>query len=198
VVATLFLALLLAPPEGPPLFYWGARPPVITVEGGDASGAEARVLEVHAALDRGALVLRFTFDRPVREATRLPDGAPVSGRLRAALYIDRDGDRTSGLDGGPGDLRTGADLRLEVGVLTVGEDPEEKRAARALILATLSSLARDGRRKTLWRAEDAQNPREVAARGDWLELRLPREAGVAPQARLILSGDDHALDGRLR
>jgi hypothetical protein len=213
MAVTLLVGLLLA--EGPPLFYWGARPAVITVEAAECVGPDcskppgaspeapatdsvsARVQEVHAALDRGALVLRFTFDRSVREAKQLPDGSPVSGRLRATLYLDRDADRATGLEEGPTDLRTGADLRLEVGVITVGEDAEEGRKASALITATLAELARDGRRKTLWRGDEAANPRQVSARGDWLELRLPSSPAVAPGARLILAQDGRALDGRL-
>lgn len=202
----MFVVLLLGflTAEGPPLFYWGARPAVIATETGTSTRGEgvvaltARVAEVHAALDKGALVLRFTFDRPVREATNLPDGAPVSGRLRANLYIDRDDDRSTGLQEGPADLRTGADLRVEVGVVAVGEDQEEKLAARALLSAILASLTPDGRRKTLWRADDLGSPREVRAHGEWLELRLPALAQVGPKARLILSLDDRALDGRLR
>lgn len=201
----LALVLVFLAAEGAPLFYWGARPAVIVTDAGagtpageGASGLAAQVAEVHAALDKDALVLRFTFDRPVHEATHLPDGAPVSGRLRANLYIDRDDDRSTGLQQGPADLRTGADLRLEVGVVAVGEDPEEKVAARALLSATLAELAPDGRRKALWRADDLDRPREVRAQGEWLELRLPALAQVGPKARLILSLDDRTLDGRLR
>ena len=185
--------------EGPPLFYWGARPAVISVEeAAPGGGLEAQVQEVHAALNKGALVLRFTFDRPLREATRLKDGSPVSGRLRATLYLDRDADRATGLDEGPGDLRTGADLRLEVGVVAVGEDAEEKRAALPVVTVSLASLTREGRRKALWRADDSEGSRQVRTSGEWLEIRLPEEAGVLPQARLILSLKDRALDGRLR
>lgn len=200
-------AFLLALPaaQGAPLFYWGARPAVIVndvgprLPAGEGQAAPtARVAEVHAALDKGALVLRFTFDRPVREATNLPDGTPVSGRLRATLYVDGDDDRSTGLQEGPADLRTGADLRVEVGVVAMGGDPEENIAARALLSVTLASLASDGRRKTLWRADDLGSPREVRAQGEWLELRLPTQAQVGPRARLILGLDDRALDGRLR
>ncbi len=201
----LALLLMFLAAEGPPLFYWGARPAVIaTLAGAEApreegvAGLTARVAEVHAALDKGALVLRFTFDRPVRESTILPDGAPVSGRLRATLYLDGDDDRSTGLREGPADLRTGADLRLEVGVVAVGEDPEEKITARALLSATLAAVAPDGRRKILWRADDLGSPREVRAHGEWLELRLPALAQVGPNPRLILLLDDRALDGRLR
>jgi len=198
VYAALVAIPLAVLAEGPPLFYWGARPAVISVEGAPAGGVEAQVQEVHAALDEGALVVRFTFDRPLREATRLEGGAPVSGRLRATLYVDRDADRTTGLDEGPGDLRTGADLRLEVGVISVGEDKEEKRAAMAVVTASLVALTPGGGRKTLWRADDSEGSRQVRTSGEWLEIRLPGEAGVLPQARLILGLKDRALDGRLR
>ena len=185
--------------SGPPLFYWGARPPVIAVEEAPAGGVEAQILEVHAALDKGALVVRFTFDRSVREATRLPDGAPVSGRLRANLFIDRDADRATGLDEGPGDLRTGSDLRLEVGVVALGEDAEEHRPAMAVITTTLVTLSREGRRQTLWRADDSEGgSRQVRTSGEWLEVRLPGEALVLPRARLIVHLGNRALDGRLQ
>jgi len=195
---TLAALALLAAAEGPPLFYWGGRAAVIVVEGPAATGTEAQVQEVHAALDKGSLVVRFTFDRSVREATYLPDGAPVSGRLRANLYLDRDGDRSTGLEEGPADLRTGADLRLEVRVVAVGEDPEEKVKAQAVLLVTLFELGKDARRRTIWRADDAQNPREVRAQGEWLEVRLPASAAVPAGARLVLLAGDRALDGRLR
>ena len=185
--------------EGPPLFYWGSRPPVIAAETPAPSGVEAQVQEIHAALDKGALVVRFTFDRSVREATHAADGAPVSGRLRAVLFVDRDADRATGVDQGPDDLRTGADLRLEIGVLAVGEDAEEHRPAMAVVTATLVGLSREGRRQTLWRADDAEGgSRQVRTSGEWLEVRLPAQPAVQPAARLILSVGDRALDGRLR
>ena len=191
------LALFLAAPPSPPLFYWGARPALISVEVPAGPSRDAQIVELHAALDNGALVLRFTLDRPVEEATHLADGAPVSGRLRALLYVDADDDRKTGLLAGPADPRSGADLRLEIGVLAVGEDPEEKVEASALIGATLASLAADGRRRTLWRSDDGQSPRAFSARGEWLEVRLPASAAVRPGARLILSLPDRAVDGRL-
>ena len=197
-------AALLAIPlvllaEGPPRFYWGSRPAAIVVEDAPAGGVEAQVQEVHAALDKGTLVVRFTFDRSVREATRLPDGAPVSGRLRATLLIDRDADRATGLDQGPDDLRTGADLRLEVGVVAMGEDAEEHRPAMAVVTVTLASLSHEGRRQTLWRADDSEEgSRQVRTSGEWLEIRLPAEAGVLPAARLVLNLQSRTLEGRLR
>src|SRR6266481_1758396 len=74
----------------------------------------------------------------------LPGGLPVSGRLRAVVYVDADADRATGWDLGPDDLRTGAEYRLEVGVLALGADEEEKLPAQALVTAFLASLGRDG------------------------------------------------------
>src|SRR5260370_24124024 len=88
VVALAFL--LLAPAPGRPLFYWGARSAVIATGAEPGQGIEAQVLEVHAALDKGDLVLRLTFDRPVHAAIYLPGRVPVSARLRAGLFLDAD------------------------------------------------------------------------------------------------------------
>jgi len=190
--------MLLAAGEGRPLFYWGARPPVVTAAEQTSVGAEAHVTEVHAAVEPKGLVLRFTFDRPARDAMHLPDGTPVSGRLRAVLYLDTDDDRRSGLDQGSLDPRTGADGRLEVGVVSVGEDPEEKRKASAVLTVTLSSLARDGRRKTLWRGDAEGSPSEVSAHGEWVEVRVPVSAvEPRPPLRLVLAEGDRTFEGRL-
>jgi hypothetical protein len=193
------LALILLGAPGRPLFYWGARPATILADAPPARGVEARVTEVHAALDKRDLVVRFTFDRAVKEALYLKDGAPVSGRLRAALDIDADADRATGIASGVGDLRTGADHRVEVGVVALGRDDEEKLPARALVTAALLGLAPDGRRRSLWRADDADNPQQVSIRGEWVELRLP--LGKVPArvgSRLILSQGEKAYDGRLK
>src|SRR5260221_7655374 len=184
--------------SGPPLFYWGARPPVIATETAPGQGVEAQVLEVHGALDQGALVLRFTFDRSVRDATYLPGGAPVSGRLRALLYVDAGGDRATGWDLGPNDFRTGADYRLEVGVVALGEDEDEKLPAQALGTAFVPALRPDGRRKSLSRRHDAASPRQISVRGEWVEGRLPPlEIAIKGGARLILTAGDRVWDGRL-
>ncbi len=190
--------LLLAPAPGRPLFYWGARPPVIATEAEPGQGVEAQVLEVHAALDEGALVLRFTFDRPVQDAIYLPGGVPVSGRLRAVVYIDADADRATGWDLGPGDLRTGAEYRLEVGVVALGADEEEKLPAQALVTAFLASLGRDGRRKSVWRGDDAAAPERISVHGEWIELKLPGEITVKEGARVVLTAGDRVWDGRVR
>jgi hypothetical protein len=196
VLAAAALHLLLQS-DGPPLFYWGARPAVVTVEAGAASGPEARVLEVHGALDGGGLVLRFTFDRQVREAM-YADGQPASGRLRAVLYVDADADRATGYEAGPRDPRSGADLRLELGVLALGEDAEEKRKAAALLTASLVRLDAAGRRRAVWTADEETRPRALARSGEWVEIRVPKAVSIAPEARLILGLPDGARDGRLR
>ena len=184
--------------EGRPLFYWGARPPLIQARHEGAGSAEARVVEVHAARDGADLLVRFTFDRPVREALHLPDGTPVSGRLRAALDLDMDDDRRTGFAGGDKDLRTGADLRLELGAITMGADPEEKRSASVMVAATLFALTPEGKRRSLWRGDDAADPRQVSAHDDVVELRLAGQAAKAgPRARLILTDEAGAWDARL-
>jgi hypothetical protein len=199
-VLDLVLLLLAAthPAEGHPLFYWGARPPIVTADRSSEKGVEARVVEVHAAVDSGGLVLRFSFDRGVAEALYLPDGAPVSGRLRASLYIDADDDRATGFDAGGSDLRTGADDRVDIGSVSLGEDAEEQRPASVLVAATVYSLTREGRRRTLWRGDDESAPRRVSAHGEWVEVRLPPDAlAPRPRARLILVTPDGPKDGRL-
>jgi hypothetical protein len=198
----LALLVLLAASEGRPLFYWSGRPAVITAAPAAEPKGEARVLEVHAALDGGELALRLTLDRPVSEALYLPDGTPVSGRLRAVLYLDADGDRTTGLAAGPSDLRTGADARLELGVVSLAPDPEEsdpaeKVAPAAVVTASLHALLPDGRRRALWRADDQAAPGRVSVHGEYVELRLPAEHSPSGRARLILAGDE-VRDGRLR
>ena len=196
--AMLPLLILLGAAEGRPLFYWGARPPVVTAQASPAAGvAEARVTEVHAAVEPKGLVLRFSFDRPARDAMRLPDGTPVSGRLRAVLYLDTDDQRQTGLNRAPwiqGPRAEGRSSR----VVSVGDVPVEKRAASALLTVTLSSLLRDGRRKTVWRADAEGSPSEVSVHGEWVEVRIPKSA-LEPRAplRLVLAEGDRAFEGRL-
>jgi hypothetical protein len=197
-VLALGLAAFLLIAAGRPLYYWGARPAVVVAEIQRGQGQEAQVEEVGLAADKGALVFRLTFDRPVREALYLQDGTPVSGRLHAAVYLDADDDRKTGLAQGSLDLRTGADYRLEVGVLALGADPEEKRAAEALVTATLVSLQGD-RQKTLWRADDSTVPPAVSAYNEWLDIRLPVGAVAAkPGARVILAVGGRSWDGRYK
>ena len=194
------LLLLLLAGEGRPLFYWGARPAVVSVEAPQpGAGEEARVVEVHAACDPKGLVLRFSFDRPTREAMQLPDGTPVSGRLRAQLYLDLDDRRETGLDRGDRDPRSGAEAQLEVVVLSVGEDPEERRKASAVVTAALFSLAADGHRRTLWRGDSDATPGQVSAHGEWVEVRLPPASLEVPRPplRLVLAGEARSYEGRL-
>ena len=192
----LFLFLLAA--AGRPLHYWGSRAPVVIAEVERGRGVEAQVEEVTAVLDQGSLVFRLTFDRPLRDALYLKDGTPVSGRLRASIYLDADDDRTTGRDEGPLDLRTGADHRLEVGVLALGADASEKRPAQALVTVALASV-QGGRRRTVWRADDSSHPEAVSVYGEWLDVRLPPGA-VSPKAgaRVILASGGRSLDGRYR
>ena len=195
-VPSLLLAFVLAS-QGPPLFYWGSRPAVVLREGG-ARGELARVLEVHAARDGGDLVFRFTFDRPVREAITTPEGAPVSGRLQAVLYLDVDDDRTTGFDSGSRDLRTGAERRLEVGTQYLGEDPPERMAPIVAVRLTLTSVGQGGTRRALWRRDDTEEGRAIRVSGEWVEARVPLDRlGLETRARLILVDGDQAWDGRL-
>ncbi len=199
MLAHLFVLMAAThPAEGHPLFYWGARPPIVAVDAPSEKNVEARVVEVHAAVDSGGLVLRFAFDRPVAEALYLPDGAPVSGRLRASLYVDADDDRKTGFDQGATDVRTGADRRMDIGSVSMGEDADEKRPSSVLVAATVYSLTREGRRRTLWRGDDESEPRRVSAHGEWVEVRLPSEA-LAPgsRVRLILVTPEGLRDGLL-
>lgn len=191
------LALLLTAPEGRPFIYWGARPAVVVLEETAGRGEQARVLELHAARDAKHLVLRFSFDRDVSGSLRLPDGTPVSGRLKAVLYVDSDDDRGTGAQYGPSDLRSGAERRLELGAVAMGADPEERRPASVLVAATLHALSRDGRRRAVWSADD-EDPGRVRVYGDSVELRVPEDdiGNVGPM-RLVLVSGETARDGRL-
>lgn len=181
--------LLAAPAEGRPLHYWGATPPLIVAEEpGKSASVEARVLEVHAAREADALVVRFSFDRPVRDGLL---------RLKAVLYLDVDDDRRSGLAQGDADLRTGCERRLEIGAVAMGADEEEKRPASVLVAATLYSLTAEGRRRTLWRADDEAAPTLVSAHGEWLEVRVPAaQLGLGPSFRAVLAAGDTLAAGR--
>jgi hypothetical protein len=191
------LVLFLLAAAGRPLYYWGARPPVVMAEVQRGLGLEAQVEDVTVVVDKGSLVFRLTFDRPLKDALYLENGAPVSGRLRATVYVDADDDRSTGLDEGPLDLRTGADNRLEVGVLALGSDAEEKRPAQALLTVALVTV-QGGRRRTVWRADDS-SPEAVSIYGECLDVRLPAGA-VTPKtgARVILASGGRAFDGRYK
>ncbi len=194
-MALLLLAALLAPVAQGPSFSFGNRPPVLRAPA-PAGGDEAAVTEVHAALDGADLVIRFTFDRPVQRALYGKDGAPVSGRLRAVLYVDSDDDGKTGLTAGPKDPRAGADRRLEVGVVAVGANPEENLGAYAVVTASLSDL-QGNRRRALWRGDTTATPRQVSTGGRWVEVRLEGERGPFKRtARLVLADGDF-LVGRL-
>jgi hypothetical protein len=204
--AWLLLAAPLLLAAGKPLHYWGARAPVLVSEPQAETDAaptanlptEALVRELHTAVVDGDLLLRLTFDRPIQDALYLPGGAPVSGRLRLALYFDTDNRVATGLVAGPQDARNGAERRLEVSVVALGEDPEEKRAATALVLATLTAVSGRFFQDVLWRADDDSAPDAVAWRGEWLELRVPGAAlALGPQTRLVLSQGGRASVGRV-
>jgi len=198
-VKTLLLVLLLVQPVGRPLFYWGARPATITAPVAAGEGPVAQVTEVHGVVDRNDLILRLSFDRPLHEALYLPSRAPVSGRLRAVLYIDADEDRETGWGVSPGDARAGADYRVDVGVLALGADPDEGIAAQAIVTASLFELTADDRQRTLWRGDHTADPERVSLRGDAVELRLPGELmPVSSTARLTLIVGTEAFGGRLK
>ncbi len=187
----LLVSLLATPAEGRPLFYWGARPPVIVVDDAAAVGArdEARVVEVHAARDKDDLVVRFAFDRPVR---------PALSRVKAVLYLDVDDDAKSGLGQGGADLRTGCERRLEIGAIAMGADDEEKRPASTLVAATLHAVTGEGRRRTLWRADDEAAPDRLSVHGEWIEVRVPAAPlGLGASVRFVLAAGDALMVGRL-
>ena len=195
----LALVAALSLPAAEPAFAWGNRPPVIARAAAPRpKGEEAAVVSVHAALDGADLVVRFTFDRAVQRALYGADGAPVSGRLRAVLYVDADDDRKTGLLAAANDPRSGADRRLEVGVVAVGADPEENVGAQAVVTASLADLA-GKRRRSRWRGDTAATPRQVATAGAWVEIRLLAERGPFKRtSRLVLAEEDVFLEGRLK
>jgi hypothetical protein len=198
-VTTLLLALLLAQPLGRPLHYWGARPATITTGVAAGEGLAAQVTEVHGVVDEGDLVLRLSFDRPVGEVLYLPSGAPVSGRLRASLYVDGDANRYTGWSAAPGDPRGGADFRIDLGVLALGADPAVGIEAQALVTASAVSLTNDGRQRSLWRTDHTARPDLVSIRGDAVEIRVPAAAlSAEPTARLALVVDEKGFEGSLR
>lgn len=197
----MLLALLaaLALPGAETGFAWGSRPPVIARDTAPHPTRDtAAVVSVHAALDGGDLVVRFTFDRPVQRALYAESGAPVSGRLRAILYVDADDDRKTGLLADAKDPRRGADRRLEVGVVAVGANPEENMGAQSVVTASVSDLA-GKRRRSRWRGDTAATPRQVLTGARWVEVRLLAERGPFKRtSRLVLAEDDVFLEGRLR
>ncbi len=180
------LALLLFQSRAP--FYWGTRAPVVAPGKPARASLEARVTEVHAAVDAGDLVLRLSFDREVRSALRQSDGTPTSGRLHAVVYFDVDSERETGFAGAANDPRTGCERRLEIGALFVGEDPDEDREAVALVTTSLAEIDSGGRRSRVWNADEESDPSPLLVWRDWIELRIPsRLLGVQPSSRLVLS-----------
>jgi hypothetical protein len=194
VLTTAILALLLAL-QGPPFFYWGSRPAVIV----GASSAEPAVEEIHTVVVGDEVILRFTWNQPVEELLFSQEGRPVSGRLRATLYWDTDGTSLTGEDFGRDDLRSGADLRLDVGVVAIGEDPAEGREARPLVTAALYSLSRTTSQSLRWRTDSDVRPLTISRRGTWLELRIPANLlGATSETRLTLAQGGVATSGRFR
>jgi hypothetical protein len=196
----LALIVALAVPGAEAGFAWGNRPPVIARDAATPprEGLVAKVVSVHAAVDGADLVLRFTFDRPVQRAMYAESGAPVSGRLRAILYVDADDNRKTGLLAAANDPRAGADRRLEVGVVAVGADPEENLGSSAVVTAALSDLA-GKRRRSRWRGDAAATPRQVVTGARFVEVRLTGERGPWKRtSRVVLAEDDVLLEGRLK
>lgn len=197
----LLLALVVIQAEAPgrPLFYWGPRPAAIVTQVAPGEGMAARVTEVHGVVDGGELVLKVSFDRPVNDALYLPSGAPVSGRLRAAVYVDADAERVTGWRAAPGDPRAGAEYRIDLGVLALGADPSEGIAAQALVTVSAFALTANERQRSLWRADHSASPDRVSIRGDAVELRLPGEMlEVTATARLALVVGDEGFEGSLK
>ncbi len=196
---TLLLALLVAQALGRPLFYWGARPATIVTDVAPGEGIAARVTEIYGVVDDGDLVLRVSFDRAVSSALYLASGAPVSGRLRAAVYVDGDVNRSTGWVAEPGDPRAGADYRIDLGVLALGADPGEGIAAEALVTVSAVALTPQGRQRGLWRTDHSASPGLISIRGDAVEMRVPADAvSVAPTARLAVVVDEKGFEGSLR
>ena len=127
----------------------------------------------------------------------LPDGRPVSGRLRAVLHLDADASRKTGLDL-PGDPRMGADYRIEVGVIALGKDPDENLPERALVTVAASSLLPDGRRRAAWHA-DSDDSVAVSIRGPYVEFRIPlSDVSVALGARIVFADErGHFFEGSI-
>ncbi len=195
---TLLLVLLVAQAPGRPLFYWGARPATIVTRAAPGEGTAARVTEIHGIVDEGDLVLRLSFDRAVGDALHLPSGAPVSGRLRAALYVDGDANRSTGWVAEPGDPRAGADYRIDLGVLALGADPDEGIEAQALVTVSAFALTSNGRQRVLWRTDHTASPDQVSIRGDAVELRIPRDVvSVVLRTRLALVVGEEGFEGSL-
>jgi len=200
VNAFAFLLSLALLPQARPLFYWGARSPLVDARDVEAPPEVARIETIHGAIDSGDLVLRFDLDRPVEAGTHLPDGTPVSGRLQARLYVDADADTATGLGGEAAtDRRVGADRLILLSTVYMGEDEEEQRPARALVRIAIDSVDHDGRRATLWARDHLGAPDRIVLHDDWIEVRLPVfQVGVGEGSRFVYAVGSAIREGRLR
>ena len=170
----------LVPAEGPPLFYWGSRPPVIAAERPAAAGVEAQVQE-----------------DPRR---------PGQGRARGALHLRPLGARGHARGGRRALFRAGCGPCSSSTATRIGPPASTRgptTCARAPTCAWRSACSRsartprsivrpwpwspppswassrEGRRQTLWRADDAEGgSRQVRTSGEWLEVRLPAQPAV--------------------
>jgi hypothetical protein len=197
----LLFSVSVAPlPQARPLFYWGARSPLVDARDVEAPPEVARIQTIHAALDSGDLVLRFDLDRTVQAGTHLPDGTPVSGRLQARLYVDIDADPATGLGGdAANDARVGADRLILLSCVYMGEDEEEQRPAEALVRLAIDSVDAEGRRSTLWARDHLGAPDRIVLHEDWLEARLPVfQAGAREGSRFVYAVGSATREGRLR
>lgn len=182
------LACMLFLAQDAPLFYWGDRAPTVEMASRPASASDPAIETVHAARDGANLLLKISYDRPVSEGLYRPDGTPVSGRLRALLYLDCDSDRKSGLEGRDDDARVGAERLIELVVMALGADAEERLPARALITVGAYEVLAGGERKATWQADEDTEPRVIALHGQSVELRLPAALCLCgPRARLIVA-----------
>jgi hypothetical protein len=84
-----------------------------------------------------------------------------------------------------------------VGTQFVGEDKDEGIQAATLVSVTLFGLRPEGRRRQLWRADDASDPSRVSWRGEWVEVRIPEaRVGLEAGARLVVAEGEAAWEGR--
>jgi hypothetical protein len=184
----LALACMLLAAEAKPLFYWGGRAPTIEMALVVRSANDPAIETVHLAREGAYLLIKISYDRPVSQALHLPDGTPVSGRLRAHLYVDCDATRTTGLTGANDDARVGSERLIELAVMALGADPEEHLSARALVTVGVYELLPGGERKSSWQVDEDTEPKAVAVHGQSVELRLPAAMCLCgPRARLVLA-----------
>jgi len=86
-----------------------------------------------------------------------------------------------------------------LGVDRVGADDDFfELGGDSLLAATLVSLSPEGRRRTVWRADDQAEPGRLSRHGEWVELRLPADLVQAgPGTRLVLAQAPRPLAARL-